>query len=137
MHLIWHWGLGRTELVVPSSPLYKLPKPFLGETPRDRVLSHEEIRKVFAAIEHEPRITAAWWVMLFLTAARDESEVMRMEKVEVDRDRKVWVIPREKTKGKRALVLPLSAWALEVLDAVAPCRAVQASSSRAPRVMVR
>jgi len=84
------------------------------------VLSHEEIRKVFAAIEHEPRITAAWWVMLFLTAARDKSEVMRMEKVGVDQDRKVWVIPREKTKAKRSLVLPLCERALEVLDAVGP-----------------
>jgi integrase len=120
MQLIWHWGLGRTELAVPPSPFYKLPKPFLGETPRDRVLSHEEIRKVFAAIEHEPRITAAWWVMLFLTAARDKSEVMRMAKAEVDRDRKVWVIPREKTKARRSLVLPLSEWAQEVLDAVGP-----------------
>jgi integrase len=120
MQLIWHWGLGRTELAVPPSPFYKLPKPFLGERPRDRVLSHEEIRRVFAAIEHEPRITAGWWVMLFLTAARDKSEVMRMEKVEVDRDRRVWVIPREKTKAKRSLVLPLSGWALEVLDAVGP-----------------
>ena len=100
MQLIWHWGLGRAELSVPPSPFFKLPKPFLGEAPRDRVLSHEEIRKVFAAIEREPRITAAWWVMVFLTAAHDKSEVMRMEKAEVDRDRNVWIIPREKTKGK-------------------------------------
>jgi len=120
MQLIWHWGLGRAELSVPPSPFYKLPKAFLGEAPRDRVLSHEEIRKVFAAIEREPRITAAWWVMVFLTAAHDKSEVMRMEKAEVDRDRNIWIIPREKTKGKRSLVLPLSPWALEVLDAVTP-----------------
>lgn len=120
MQLIWHWGLGRAELSVPPSPFYKLPKPFLGEAPRDRVLSHEEIRRVFAAIEREPRITAAWWVMLFLTAARDKSEVMRMEKAEVDRDRNVWIIPREKTKAKRSLVLPLSLWAQEVLEAVRP-----------------
>jgi integrase len=120
MQLIWHWGLGRAELSVPPSPFYKLPKAFLGEAPRDRVLSHEEIRRVFAAIEREPRITAAWWVMVFLTAAHDKSEVMRMEKAEVDRDRNVWIIPREKTKAKRSVVLPLSPWALEVLDAVTP-----------------
>jgi hypothetical protein len=48
--------------------------------------------------------------MVFLTAAHDKSEVMRMEKAEVDRDRNSWLIPREKTKGKRSLVLPLSAW---------------------------
>jgi integrase len=123
MQLVWHWGLGRTELSVPPTPFYKLPKPFLGEAPRDRVLSHEEIKRVFAAIEREPRITAAWWVMLFLTAAGDKSEAMRMEKGEVDRDRNVWVIPREKTQAKRSLVLPLSEWALEVLDAVAPLSA--------------
>ncbi len=118
--LIWHWGLGRADLAVPPSPFFKLPKPFLGEAPRDRVLNPPEIRKVFEAIEREPRITAAWWVTLFLTAARDKSEVMRMEKREIDRDRNIWLIPREKTKAKRGLVLPLSPWATEVLDAVAP-----------------
>jgi hypothetical protein len=45
---------------------------------------------------------------------------MRMEKAEVDRDRNVLIIPREKTKAKRSVVLPLSPWALEVLDAVMP-----------------
>jgi hypothetical protein len=34
-----------------------------------------------------------------------------MEKAKVDRDRNVWIIPREKTKAKRSLVLPLSLWA--------------------------
>jgi hypothetical protein len=53
--------------------------PFLAEVPRERVLNHEEIRRVFEAIRQEPRITAAWWVLLFLTAARDKSEVLRME----------------------------------------------------------
>jgi hypothetical protein len=70
MQLIWHWGLGRADLLVPPSPFYKLQKPFLGEALRERVLSHEETRRVFEAIIREPRITVAWWVMLFLTAAR-------------------------------------------------------------------
>jgi integrase len=112
MQLVWHWGLGRADLGVPPSPFYKLPKPFLGEKARDRILSHEEIRRVFKAIGHEPRIRAGWWLMLFLTA-RDKSEVLRMEKSEIDRDRKLWIIPRGKTKPKRTLVLPLSAWAME------------------------
>ena len=120
MQLVWHWGLGRTDLRVPPPPFYRLAKPFLGEVPRERVLSHEEIRAVFEAIQDEPRLTAAWWIMLFLTAARDKSEVLRMEKREIDRDRNVWIIPREKTKAKRTLVLPLSRWAVDVLDAVGP-----------------
>jgi integrase len=120
MQLVWHWGLGRADLVVPPSPFFRLPKPFLDEEPRERVLSHAEIRKVFDAIKSEPRLTAAWWVLLFLTAARDKSEALRMEKREIDRDRKVWIVPKEKTKAKRTLVLPLSEWALEVVDAVAP-----------------
>ena len=33
--------------------------------------------------------------MVFLTAAHDKSEVMRMEKAEVDRDRNVWIITDE------------------------------------------
>jgi integrase len=57
------------------------------------------------------RITGRLAVMVFLTAAHDKSEVMRMDKAEVDRDRNVWIIPREKTQAKRALVLPLSPWA--------------------------
>jgi hypothetical protein len=57
---------------------------------------------------------------VFLTAAHDKAEVLSMEKTEIDRDRKLWIIPREKTKAKRPLVLPLSTWAMEVLDAVLP-----------------
>jgi integrase len=120
MQLVWHWGLGRADLTVPPSPFYRLPKPFLQETPRERVLSPEEIRIVFEAIRGEPRITAGWWILLFLTGARDKSEVLRMEKREIDRDRHIWIVPREKTKAHRTLVLPLSPWALEVLDDVMP-----------------
>ena len=120
MQLVWHWGLGRADLTIPPSPFYKLPKPFLQETPRERVLSPEEIRIVFDAIRDEPRLTAAWWILLFLTGARDKSEVLRMEKREIDRDRKIWIVPREKTKAHRTLVLPLSPWAIEVLDEVTP-----------------
>jgi integrase len=123
MQLVWHWGLGRADLAVPPSPFYRLPKPFLREMPRDRVLSPEEIRIVFETIEGEPRLTAGWWLLLFLTGARDTSEVLRMEKREIDRDRCAWIIPRERAKSRRALVLPLSPWALEVLDALMPLSA--------------
>src|SRR5262249_31843944 len=91
MQLAWHWGLGRADLLLPPGRFYTLPKPFLGEAPRARVLSGEEARRIFDALRHEPRITAAWWLMLFLTAARDKSEVLRMEKREIDRDRNVWI----------------------------------------------
>ena len=131
-------GPGARRPLRPPSPFYKLPKPFLGEAPRDRVLSHEEIRKVFEAIGREPRITAAWWVMLFLTAARDKSEVLRMEKREIDRDRKVWIVPREKTKPKRTLVLPLViVGAPSDRRGDSALRAVPRSSSRAPREIGR
>jgi integrase len=123
LQLVWHWGLGRADLAVPPSPSYRLPKPFLQETPRDRVLSPEEIRIVFETIEGEPRLTAVWWILLFLTGARDTSEVLRMEKREIDRDRRSCIIPRERTKARRTLVLPLSLWAFEVLDALMPLSA--------------
>jgi integrase len=120
MRLIWHWGLAQPDLKIVTTPFINLSKPFKNEAPRERILSNEEIRKVFDGILEEPRITAAWWIMLFLTAARSQSEAMRMEKTEIDREKGAWIIPKEKTKPRRMLVLPLSQWALEVLDHVWP-----------------
>ncbi len=120
MRLIWHWGLSQPDLKMETTPFFKLPKPFSGEIPRERILSNEEIRKVLRqGVIEEPRITAAWWMMLFLTGAR-KTELMQMEKPEIDREKAVWILPRQKTKPGRTLVLPLSEWALRVLEYVWP-----------------
>jgi integrase len=121
MRLIWNWGLGRAELRLPRiSPFLQLPKPFAGEERRNRVLTSQEIRKIFAAIQKEPRLTAGWWIMCFLTAAHDKSEVLSMEKQEISFERQCWIVPREKAKAKRTLAVPLTDWALEVLKLVLP-----------------
>jgi len=55
--------------------------------------------------------------LLLLTAQR-RSEVAGMTWSEIDRDKRQWVIPEERTKLKREHIVPLSAHAMDVLNAI-------------------
>jgi integrase len=58
--------------------------------------------------------------MCFLTAAHDKSEVLSMEKRELFLEKRCWMIPRERAKPRRTLVVPLTDWAQEVLELLPP-----------------
>jgi integrase len=88
-------------------------KPHQTERPRDRVLTLEELRAIWAAAEGT---FGAMLRLLMLTGAR-KSEVAGLTWGEVNLDKATWLLPAERSKNYRAHVVPLSRQALELIEA--------------------
>lgn len=89
-----------------------LEMPAHNRTPRDRVLSNEELTAVFRALGNTTYDDAIR--LLFLTACR-KSEVTEARWNEIDLDRGIWTIPATRTKEKRQHVVQLSRAAQDVI----------------------
>ncbi|WP_437224649.1 tyrosine-type recombinase/integrase [Planctomicrobium sp. SH661] len=83
--------------------------------PRERYLRPDEVKRFFAAVDDLQRETTRDFIYLavYTGARRQNLATMRWE--ELDLDRGLWEIPREKFKGKRSKVIPLIDPALEIL----------------------
>ncbi|MET4493528.1 site-specific integrase [Bradyrhizobium sp. LA7.1] len=86
------------------------------ETPkaRDRVLSDAEILEFWTAVDAEPTVFAAPLKLLLLTGCR-LNEVSGLRLAELSGDQRVWIIPKERTKNRRAHTVPLSRLAQKIL----------------------
>jgi integrase len=83
--------------------------------PRQRYLKVEEVSRFFAAVEGLRFETARdFFKLLVFTGAR-RSNVASMEWSEIDFTARVWIIPAQKAKSKKPIVIPLSEKALEIL----------------------
>ncbi len=93
--------------------------PFAGvslyrENERDRVLSDEEAGKLLTALEsipadHSRERTLHDFILLSLLTGARKSNVMTMRWDELDLKDGTWSIPAEKTKTRRAQLIPLGA----------------------------
>lgn len=92
-------------------------KPTKKETARDRVLSDAELVEVWQALDAEPYPFGPLTKLLMLTAQRRD-EVAGMRWSELDLDRSMWTIPRERAKNDRAHEVPLSDTAVAVIRTV-------------------
>jgi integrase len=81
---------------------------------RDRVLSEEEVRKFWAALDEEHPIIVALFKIRLLTAQRG-GEVHGATWSEMDFDSGWWTIPAERAKNGLAHRVPLSPPALKIL----------------------
>jgi integrase len=92
-----------------------------GDTQRERVLSDEEIRDVWAALDEidEPVSLAPYVKTLLLTATR-RSEAAAMSTTELEGD--VWTIPAGRYKTKLDHVVPLSVQASALIASAAPAK---------------
>ena len=84
------------------------------ETPRDRILTADELTALWMAIEKLPELPRAYFRVVLLTGAR-RNEVRGMAWSELDLDAGLWRLPAERTKSGRPFELPLSAPVLETL----------------------
>jgi integrase len=107
---VFTWAV--SEDLVTSTPCLGLRKP-TQEPPRDRVLSSDEIRAVWAALEEEGAFGEAVR-LAFYTAAR-RREVLDARWTEVDLAERLWRLPGARTKNRQPHVVPLSTGALAVL----------------------
>jgi integrase len=98
--------------IVEASPVTGVRAP-ADEVARDRVLSDQEIRSLWAALDNlRSKRLAACLRVLALTGQR-RSEVAEMRRSELTPDG--WLIPASRTKAGREHLVPLPARVLELL----------------------
>jgi integrase len=107
---VFTWAV--SEDLVTATPCLGLRKP-TPERPRERVLSSDEIRAVWSALEPEGVIGEAVR-LVFYTAAR-RREVLDARWTEVDLVERLWRLPGTRTKNRQPHVVPLSTGAVAVL----------------------
>lgn len=119
---IYKWGI--EEDVVAASPCYPIRKPGEEHT-RDRILTEDEIKKVWAALDQAAggkkaqrklRLLTAGSLKLRLVTAQRGGEVQLMEWNDLDLDTAWWTIPAEKSKNGLAHRVPLTPLALRIIS---------------------
>jgi len=88
-----------------------------AETRRDRVLTADEIKAVWAVSDEIGEPFGPFVRLLLLTGQR-RSEVAGMLRSEIDEDKGIWTIPGSRTKNKLVHVVPLSTQAMAIIEAV-------------------
>lgn len=108
---MFNWAADRGHL--PASPLAGMRRPELGYVARERVLSMEELGRIWAAAGELGYPFGPMVRLLILTGQR-RSEVAELETGWIDGEQKAVEIPASRYKTKRAHVFPLSppAWAV-------------------------
>ena len=114
LHRTFNFGI-RWDMT-EANPCAMVQRPGL-ERSRDRVLTADEIRKVWRAAEAEDEINAALFKLYFLTAQRG-GELRSIRWEDIDLEEAVWTIPGERSKNGRPHRVPLSAPAIELLRAL-------------------
>jgi integrase len=119
---MYNWGI--INEIVEDNPVLLVPLP-AKDRQRDRILTEDEIKKVWQALNKEgdglkshrkrQRITAGSLKLRLITAQRG-GEVMGMEWSEIDGE--WWTIPGTKTKNGLAHRVPLTPLALRILDEI-------------------
>ena len=97
------------------SPAERITRPTV-EKPRRRVLDDDEIKSMWAAFDDLGYPVAPFFQLLLLTGQRS-GEVSGMSWAEIDLDNATWNLPAERTKSDRSHAVPLSPWAVEILEA--------------------
>lgn len=112
---LWQWAF--SNYIISESPFARGIPDVAREAPRNRVLTMDEIRAIWRALDG-----MAWpWPpmvrLLFYTAAR-KSALAGMAWAELDFNAATWRIPAVRNKVKVRLRLPLSHSAVELLRAL-------------------
>jgi integrase len=128
---VLNWYAGRVDdFVAPPFKGMRRTKP--KERERDRVLTDDELRRVWIAAGDFPGPWGAFVRLLMLTAAR-RNEVARMSWDELSGGE--WTIPAARYKTGTSVTLPLSKAALATLDGlprIEGCRFVFSPNGRKP-----
>jgi len=109
----FNWLCGRDVLSV--SPAVGVERPH-KEIARQRTLDDGELSALWRACEGEGPFGAALRLMI-LTGCR-RYEASKMPWAELDRRRRLWLLPSERTKNERPHEIPLPSQAWSVLDAL-------------------
>jgi|SRR5579883_59262 len=108
---MYRWGLDQD--LVQTSPCFAISAPG-QERQRERILSEEEIKRIWKAFNDDDTAMAAAMKLRLITAQRG-GEVISMAWSEVDFASRWWTIPAEKSKNGLSHRVWLSAPALRIL----------------------
>ena len=114
---LFNWAIGTHEFGIQTSPVERLkPKDLIGKREaRERTLSEEELRAVWVAAGEMGYPYGPLFRLLILNGQR-EREVANMQSPEIDFSKRLWTIPSERMKGRRAHEVPLTPVALGLLE---------------------
>jgi integrase len=108
----FNWCL--EQEIVEASPCAGLKPPAGKEDSRDRILSDDELRRVWKAADKLGAPYGAMVQLLILTGQR-RGEVVGMQWAELDLKDRVWTLPRERVKNDRRHEVPLSLQAIAII----------------------
>jgi integrase len=121
---LFNWAIGTGEYGIDASPLERLrPVDLIGKREiRACVLIDNELRAVWNAAKAMGYPYGPVFRLLILTGQR-EREVSEMSWQEIDLDKRLWTIPKERMKGAAAHEVPLLPAALDLLGSIPQWRA--------------
>jgi integrase len=93
------YSFGLMEEIIEGNPASRIVEN--PKKDRERVLSDDEIRKVWTALEAEEAPVRAIYKLFLLTGQRHD-EVCGMRWIELDPKRTWWTLPSERTKNGRS-----------------------------------
>ncbi len=126
LHAAFVYAIGEQEidgLLFPltGNPVAAVKKPESGMTPCSRVLSKEEIKGLWFALDQDvdrlsPMTIGA--IRLMLLTGQRLQEILRTRWDQLDFDEATWSFSREQTKTKRPHLLPLTPMITDVLRTI-------------------
>jgi integrase len=134
---VFNWAAAPDRALVPQAhnPCRGLERP-APERQRERVLSAEELRALWRALDAESVPLASLFRLHLLTAQRD-GELRTMRWADVDLAAGWWIIPAARAKNQRAHRVPLSAPAVAVLRRLHETRGDSSWVFPSPRTSTR
>lgn len=94
---IYTFGAEQRQVLATANPVIGVKKPF-KETTRDRVLTDDEIRRLWEACATQNPYVCAWFRLRLVTAQRG-GELLQMRWQDVDPRSHFWTIPGEFVKN--------------------------------------
>lgn len=113
--IVWNFAADRSSL--PDCPVSKLRKRWFESHRRTRHVSAEQLPEFYKAVRSLESTTARDFVMLLLLTGMRRLEAASLKWSSVNLANKMIHLPREVTKAKRALDLPLSSQLFDILVA--------------------
>jgi integrase len=113
---LYRWAIA--EGLCDGNPVIATNDPEAGVLPRERVLSDNEVKALWNALDDDEFGEFAAIIRLLLLTGCRRAEIGGLQWSEVDQESGRLTIPGARTKNRRTLVLPLPQPALDILGKV-------------------
>ena len=106
-----------TEGMAKNNPVEGTAKYESGDNSRDRYYNESEIKALWGAFEQESEPVQSILKLLLITAQR-KTETMQIKWDDIDNN--IWHIPAENAKNKKGHDVPLSDYAIQIINGIKP-----------------